>query len=357
MSTNDEKQEFDSLPVRPPLPPMEAKLVESLPDGDAWQFEPKWDGFRCLVFRDGADVMLQSKASKPLGRYFPDVVAMVRALPERRFVVDGELTITVGRALSFEALQMRLHPAESRIRKLAAETPAELMLFDCLAIGRKQLFDSPLSERRPALEAFHGKAGQKGVRLSPCTRDRARAERWLDQSGGSLDGVIAKRLDLPYLSGERAMLKVKPMRTADCVVGGFRYGSGSREVGSLLLGLYDADGQLDHVGFTSSIPAKERPALTRRLEALIAPPGFTGKAPGGPSRWSTERTGDWEPLRPELVVEVRYDHVTGERFRHGTKFLRWRPDKAPSQCRMDQLDLGLAPARLEKRLEQKSKTN
>ena len=355
MRANDENPDFDSLPVRPPLPPMEAKLVESLPDDDDWQYEPKWDGFRCLVFRDGADVMLQSKASRPLGRYFPEVVALVLALPERRFVVDGELTITVGQALSFDALQLRLHPAESRIRKLAAATPAGLMLFDCLALGRKRLFDAPLRERRAALEAFHAEARQSEVRLSPCTRDRVVAEDWLRRAGSDLDGVIAKRLDLPYLSGERAMLKVKPMRTADCVVGGFRYGSGSRQVGSLLLGLYDAQDRLDHVGFTSSIPAGERAALTRRLEALIAPPGFTGRAPGGPSRWSTERSAEWEPLRPELVAEVRYDHVTGDRFRHGTKFLRWRPDKAPSQCRFDQLRAEAAPERLESQLEPKSK--
>ena len=357
MPAKQSKPAFDSLPVRPPLPPMEAKLVESLPDGDGWQFEPKWDGFRCLVFRDGPEVMLQSKASKPLGRYFPELVELVLALPERRFIVDGEITITVGDTLSFEALQMRLHPAESRIRKLAAATPAELMLFDCLAVGRMSLIDAPLAERRPALEAFHANAREPAVRLSPCTRDRAVALRWLAESGGSLDGVIAKPIDLPYLPGERAMMKVKPMRTADCVVGGFRYGSGSSEVGSLLLGLYDEEGKLNHVGFTSSIPAADRPALTRRLEALVAPPGFTGRAPGGPSRWSTERSAEWEPLRPELVVEVRYDHVTGQRLRHGAKFLRWRPDKAPEQCRMEQLDAPSAPARLETLLEQKSKTS
>jgi ATP-dependent DNA ligase len=338
--------EFDRLAVKPGLPPMEAKLVDSLPDGGGWQYEPKWDGFRCLVFRDGPEVHLQSKSGKPLGRYFPEVVDTVLSMEADRFVVDGELIIPVGGILSFDALQLRLHPAESRVKKLAAETPAQLMLFDLLFFRETSYVDAPLHLRRHSLEILHSGEDRDDLLLSPCTSDRAAAEGWLDMAGGALDGVVAKRRDGRYEPGERAMLKVKQMRTADCVVGGFRYGTNSREVGSLLLGLYNDEGKLDHVGFTSSIPAEERAALTARLEALIGPPGFTGDAPGGPSRWSTERTGEWEPLRHELVAEVRYDHVTGNRFRHGTKFLRWRPDKAPEQCRMDQLQREAPPAEL-----------
>ncbi|MEA3031878.1 MAG: hypothetical protein QOG13_3203 [Sphingomonadales bacterium] len=337
---------FSRLGLAPPLPPMEAKLVAALPDGEGWQFEPKWDGFRCLVFRDGAEVALQSKAGRPLGRYFPEIVALIAALGQDRLVLDGELIIPVGGILSFEALQLRLHPAESRVRRLAAETPAQLMLFDCLALAGKALAGAPLADRRQALERFHARDGGEDLLLSPCTLDRRIALSWLGLAGGALDGVVAKRRDEPYRPGERAMLKVKQMRTADCVVGGFRYAAAGREVGSLLLGLYDEAGKLDHVGFTSAIPAGEKAALTRRLEALVAPPGFTGDAPGGPSRWSNARTAEWQPLRPELVAEVRYDHVTGGRFRHGTKFLRWRPDKAPEQCRKEQLRAEAAPARL-----------
>ena len=337
---------FKRLKTKPPLPPMEAKLVESLPDGEGWQFEPKWDGFRCLVFRDGDAVELQSKAERPLGRYFPEVVEAVLALPAERFVLDGELVIPIDGVLSFDALQLRLHPAESRIRKLAAATPAQLILFDCLELEDEALAAEPLSERREALELFHEQVGRRDVLLSPCTLARTVAQGWLASAGAALDGVIAKPRGLRYQPGERAMLKVKQMRTADCVVGGFRYGTKGPVVGSLLLGLYDEAGKLNHVGFTSAIPANEREALTAKLERMIAPPGFTGRTPGGPSRWSTDRTGDWEPLRPELVAEVRYDHVTGDRFRHGTKFLRWRPDKAPEQCRMDQLQPEAPPAEL-----------
>ena len=342
---------FERLKVKPGTPSMEAKLVDALPDGPGWRYEPKWDGFRCLVFRDGADIELQSKSGKPLGRYFPEVVAAIAGLDADLFAIDGELIIPVGEALSFEALQMRLHPAESRVRKLAAETPAELMLFDCLALGNESLLERPLSDRRAALERFLEAEGEPSIHLSPFTEDRAIAQAWLDQAGGSLDGVVAKQLDGAYEPGERAMLKIKQLRTADCVVGGFRYGTNSREVGSLLLGLYNEQGKLDHVGFTSAIPAGEKAILTRRLEALVGGPGFTGAAPGGPSRWSTERSGEWQPLRPELVAEVRYDHVTGRRFRHGTKFLRWRPDKAPEQCRFDQLLHEARPAELISELE------
>lgn len=330
--------------IAPGIAPMEAKLVATLPDEPGWQFEPKWDGFRCLTFKQGSEVFLQSKAGKPLARYFPEVAAAVAAVPAERFVVDGELLIPVGASLSFEALQMRLHPAESRVRKLAAATPAQLMLFDCLVSPESGVVAGrPLSERRAALEAFHASHGTSMLRLSPVTGDRQAAQAWLDQVGSALDGVVAKRLDEPYQPGERAMRKVKFLRTADCVVGGFRYASAAREVGSLLLGLYDDAGLLHHVGFTSAIPAGERAALTARLEALVEAPGFTGDAPGGPSRWSTERSAEWQPLRPELVAEVRYDQVTGRRFRHGTAFLRWRPDKAARQCTMEQLQPELRP--------------
>ncbi len=334
--------EFD-LPLD--TPPMEARSAETLPSEGTWQFEPKWDGFRCLAFKAGDAVDLRAKSGKPLARYFPEVVALLRGLRAERFVVDGELVIEIDGRLSFDALQMRLHPADSRIRRLAAETPARLILFDMLATpDGETLLNKPLDRRRRALEAFgkHAAVADRIV-VSPCTRDRNDAAAWLKDFGeGATDGVVAKRLDGLYATGERAMIKVKRLRTADCVVGGFRYESASREVGSLLLGLYDEVGKLDHVGFTSTIAAAERPALTRRLEALRKAPGFTGKAPGGPSRWSTERTGEWEPLRPKLVVEVRFDHVTGGRFRHGTRLLRWRPDKAPRQCTLDQMRPALA---------------
>jgi len=267
-------------------------------------------------------------------------------LPAERVVLDGELVIPVGGVLSFDALQLRLHPAESRIRRLAAATPARLMLFDCLELDGDILGEAPLAKRRAALEAFYRQVRRSDILLSPCTLEHRIASDWLETAGDALDGVVAKRRDGRYEPGERAMLKLKQMRTADCVVGGFRYSVKGRIVGSLLLGLYNDEGRLDHVGFTSAIPAEGRPALTARLEAMVQPPGFTGRAPGGPSRWSTERSGEWEPVRPELVAEVRYDHVTGDRFRHGTKFLRWRPDKAPEQCRMEQLRPEAKPADL-----------
>jgi len=325
---------------------MEALLAAELPEGDGWQYEPKWDGFRCLARRDGGEVTLTSKSGKPLARYFPEVVALLARLKEKRFLLDGELIISVGDVLSFDALQLRLHPAESRVRKLSVETPAELMLFDLLELGGKSLVDQPLATRRSALEKFFARNAVPGLQLSPVTSDREVARGWLERSGGALDGVIAKRSDLEYRSGERAMIKVKQQRTADCVVGGFRYAEKKKEVGSLLLGLYDDQGLLDHVGFTSAIPARDRPALTKKLETLIEPPGFTGSAPGGPSRWNTERTTQWQPLKPLLVVEVRYDQVTSRRFRHGTGFVRWRPDKAPRQCTFEQLAPELRPSEL-----------
>lgn len=338
--------ELDRLPIPLDLAPMEARLVHALPEEGEWQFEPKWDGFRCLLFRAGESIALRSKAGKPLDRYFPDVVEAVRSLKTKKLVVDGELIIPIGQVLSFDALQMRLHPAESRVKKLAREAPAQLMLFDCLLDEKgAPMIERPLAERRAALERLHaGEGEQASLQLSTYTLDRSVAQRWLAQTGGSLDGVVAKDRSGAYHSGERAMLKVKCLRSADCVVGGFRYAAKARHVGSLLLGLYDDAGKLNHVGFTSSIPAVEREALTRRLEVLIEPPGFTGNAPGGPSRWSGKRSTEWQPLRPELVAEVRYDHVTGSRFRHGTKFLRWRPDKAPRQCRMEQLQHEVGPA-------------
>jgi ATP-dependent DNA ligase len=326
---------------------MEALLAAELPEGTGWQYEPKWDGFRCLARRDGDEVTLTSKSGKPLARYFPEVVEMLLGTKDKRYLLDGELIIPVGDVLSFDALQLRLHPAESRVRRLARETPAELMAFDLLELGGKSLAGRPLADRRDALEKFIARNRSAGLLLSPMTCDRDIALAWLKRSGGALDGVVAKRSDLEYRSGERAMIKVKQQRTADCVVGGFRYAEKKHEVGSLLLGLYGQDGLLHHVGFTSAIPANERPALTKKLEQLIAPPGFTGNAPGGPSRWSSERTGQWEPLEPVLVVEVRYDQVTGRRFRHGTGLLRWRPDKDPRQCTFDQLAPELRPSELQ----------
>jgi ATP-dependent DNA ligase len=327
------------------IEPMEAKLVSELPRDPGWQFEPKWDGFRCLAYRAGDEVDLRAKSGKPLARYFPEVVAMLRRLPQAAFVLDGELAVPIGDTLSFDALQMRIHPAETRIKKLAKETRALLILFDMLLDAKgKSLIEAPLSKRRTALEAFYERVGEtKELKLSPFTRDRDAAELWLKGARGALDGVVAKRIDGAYMPGERAMLKVKQIRTADCVVGGFRYATGSRVVGSLLLGLYDKEGKLDHVGFTSTITNEERPALTKVLEGLIGPPGFTGKAPGGPSRWSTERSGEWEPVKPKIVVEVRYDQVTGDRFRHGTKLVRFRPDKAPRQCTFEQIEPAVMP--------------
>jgi ATP-dependent DNA ligase len=330
------------LPLSLGTAPMEAKLVTELPNDPGWQFEPKWDGFRCLAFRSGDAVELKAKSGKSLTRYFPEMVGALRAVRPRRFVVDGELVIPHGASLSFDALQMRLHPAESRIRKLSAETPALLVLFDCLVTATgENLLAAPLARRRKALEDFFHRVNSPALRLTPHTRDRRKAQRWLNSGRGTLDGIIAKRLCGPYIPGERAMLKVKRRRTADCVVGGFRYESGSNEVGSLLLGLYDDEGRLDHIGFTATISDAERGALTRRLEKLKGGSGFTGNAPGGPSRWSTERSTQWTPLKPKLVVEVGYDQVTAGRFRHGTKLVRWRPDKAPRQCTCEQI----APAR------------
>jgi ATP-dependent DNA ligase len=330
-----------SLPLRPPLAPMDALLVEKIPEGQEWQYEPKWDGFRCLVFRDGKKIELQSKSGQPLTRYFPELVEAFSRLEPDQFVLDGEIAVPVDHHFSFDDLLQRIHPAESRVRKLAREIPALFIAFDLLVDERgRELIDRPLRERRKALEKFarHFAAASGSIRLSPATQKLASARKWFSRVGNDLDGIIAKRVDVGYRSGDRTgMQKIKLTRTADCVIGGFRYAAKAKVVGSLLLGLYDERGLLNHIGFCSGLKADERKSLLRKLEPLIEPPGFTGNAPGGPSRWSTKRSAEWQPLRPELVIEVSYDHFTGGRFRHGTSLLRWRPDKAPKQCTMDQV--------------------
>jgi len=331
-----------TIPLRPPFAPMEALPVDQIPSGRQWRYEPKWDGFRCLAFRDGEKVELQSKAGRSITRYFPELVAALHRLKPTKFALDGEIAVPAGQGFSFDALLQRIHPAASRVRKLSAETPAILIAFDLLvAPDGRRLTDKTLDERRWLLEAFFRDycRRQSQIRLSPSSTSLSEAKSWLRRTGATLDGVIAKRRDFKYRSGDRSgMQKIKSYRSADCVVGGFRYNEGTRLVGSLLLGLYDDRGLLDHVGFTSTIKHQDKPALTKKLKPLIGGPGFTGNAPGGPSRWSTKRSGEWIPLKPELVVEVCYDHFTGNRFRHGTRLMRWRPDKAPSQCRFDQLD-------------------
>ncbi len=322
------------------LLPMEAKLAAEIPTGPGWQYEPKWDGFRCIASRSGKEVDLQSKSGQPLTRYFPEIVETLLSVGAKQFVVDGELIVPVDGKLSFDDLLQRIHPAASRVETLSQKTPARLVVFDFLRDDKgKSLVSEPLEQRRQTLEAFYSRFLGKSERidLSLATDNIQTAKSWLKTMRGQLDGIVAKRLDEPYRSGERAMVKVKNIRSADCVVGGFRYGTGKRVVGSLLLGLYDDDGLLNHVGFTSSIAAADREAVTHKLEKLIHPPGFTGQAPGGPSRWSTERSTEWQPLKPELVVEVQYDHFTGARFRHGTKLLRWRPDKKPRECTVAQV--------------------
>ena len=353
------KQEFPpiKLPIRPPYPPMEAKAVDEIPRGDNWQYEPKWDGFRCLAFRKGDEVILQSKAGQPLGRYFPELVAALAKLKPAQFVLDGEIVILRDGHLSFDDLLLRIHPAASRIKKLSQETPATYLLFDLLVDeDGLSLVNKPLSVRRAKLErlgkSFNSKSrhrartphtseahDQRSIRLSPATRGYDIAQRWMTELAASgFDGVVAKQIDCPYASGERsAMRKIKRIRTADCVVGGFRYASKGAEVGSLLLGLYDENGLLNHVGFSSSFTVPERNKLKAILKPYLGGTGFTGHAPGGPSRWSTERSGEWERLAPKLVCEVRYDPFSGGRFRHGTKFLRWRPDKDPRSCTYEQV--------------------
>jgi ATP-dependent DNA ligase len=330
-----------ALPLPTPFAPMEALSVDDIPVGKEWQYEPKWDGFRALAFGDGKAVELQSKSGRLMTRYFPELVDALRNMGARKFVLDGEIVVPAGHGFSFDALLQRIHPAASRARRLAVETPALLIIFDLLIDAEGQVLTRrPLSERRRALESFFRSYGRRAklVRLSPATTRLAEARGWLKRVGATLDGVVAKRRDLDYRSGDRTgMQKIKNNRSADCVVGGFRYNANSPLVGSLLLGLYDQKGLLHHVGFTSTIKRDAKPALTKKLKALIAPRGFTGNAPGGPSRWSTARSGEWQPLKPKLVVEVSYDHFSGERFRHGTRLMRWRPDKAPRQCTLDQV--------------------
>ncbi|MDQ2890662.1 MAG: ATP-dependent DNA ligase [Gemmatimonadota bacterium] len=320
---------------------MEALSVNELPAGVEWQYEPKWDGFRCLAFREDDKVELRSKSGRSLSRYFPEIAAALLTLKPSKFVLDGELVVTGEGSLSFDALLQRIHPAASRVKRLATDTPAIFVVFDILVDDSgDDMTDRPLSERRPILEQFASDFFTPAagfLRLSPRAASIRTARAWLKGRAG-LDGVIAKRRDLPYASGDRTgMQKVKRVRTADCVVGGFRYASKGHAVGSLLLGLYNHDGLLDHIGFTSSFTAEERKELLPNVEKLMKPPGFTGKKPGGPSRWSTTRSSEWEALAPKLVVEVTYDHFSGDRFRHGTGFVRWRPDKAPRQCTMEQV--------------------
>ena len=323
---------------------MEARSVDAIPTGEQWQYEPKWDGFRCLMIRDVDTVDLYSKSGQRLDRYFPEVVDSALSIAEKRFVLDGEIVVPVEGHFSFDDLLQRIHPAASRVKKLSTERPALFLAFDLLRIGRRDLAKQSLAERRPLLEEFAARLFPKAglFRLSPASLKLKDAQRWLTSAGGGSDGVIAKRLDLPYQAGNRdGMQKIKRYRSADCVIGGFRYGenrqAGRKVVGSLLLGLYDDDGLLHHVGFSSGIKAKDKPALTDKLEPARQARSFTGNAPGGPSRWSTKRSSEWQAVKPKYVVEVSYDHFTGGRFRHGTSILRWRPDKKPAQCTFEQV--------------------
>jgi ATP-dependent DNA ligase len=328
------------LPITPPYPPMEAKRVDKIPAGDMWQFEPKWDGFRAIIFKTADDVAIQSKAGQPLGRYFPEVVEAMGELRMKDFVLDGEIVVPFDGRLSFDHLLQRIHPAESRIRKLAAETPAHYFAFDLLVLKGKSIAEKPIEERREQLERFLESVPEGSlIRLSPATTERKIANDWFNKFGSAgLDGVMAKRLGEPYHSGDRdGMVKVKHLKTADCVVGGFRYGEGTRSAGSLLLGLYDDEGRLVYIGHSSSIKKSDRDALTKQLESLRAENPFEVRVPGGPSRWATEKSGEWEAVRPELVCEVEYDYFSQGRFRHGSKFLRWRPEKKPRQCTMEQV--------------------
>ena len=323
----------------PPVAPMLAKAARELPPAGAVLYEPKWDGFRCIVFRHGDEVELGSRNGKPLTRYFPEVVDAARAELPDAVVVDGEVVIAGAAGLDFEALLQRIHPAQSRVRRLAAETPASFVAFDLLALGGDDLRGRPFAERRAALVGALAGAGPP-VHLTPCTEDRDVATDWFHRfEGAGLDGVVAKRLDLAYREGERVMVKVKHERTADCVVAGFRWHKSGSVVGSLLLGLYDDDGVLHHVGVAAAFTMARRRELVAELEPYrVADGGFDGRAPGGPSRWNAGRDLSFEPLRPELVCEVAYDHLEGRRFRHATSFRRWRPDRAPGSCTYAQLD-------------------
>ena len=347
--------------IDPPVEPMLAKLAETLPEGGIFLYEPKWDGFRAIVFKGRGEVFIQSRDLRPLDRYFPELHELfLRTLPDG-CVVDGEIVIATPRGLDFDALQMRLHPAASRAAKLARETPAAFVGFDLLAMNGQDVRSDPQLERRAKLEALLAQA-ETPLHLTPVTRDRGLAQEWLDRfEGAGLDGVIAKPIDGQYEPGKRAMLKVKHARTADCAVAGFRWHkSGPDAVGSLLLGLYDAKGRLQHVGVTSAFTMARRRELTTELaplreHALDDHPwrewaianGEFGRMPGGQSRWSAGKDLSWEPLRVERVCEVKYDHLQGSRFRHGAVFLRWRPDKRPADCRYDQLEV-TTPYELEK---------
>ena len=342
--------------VTPPIEPMLAKLVDALPVADGLLFEPKWDGFRAIVFRGNDDVFIQSRDLRPLDRYFPELHdVLIQRLPAG-VVVDGEIVIVTSHGLDFDALQLRLHPAASRVAKLAKESPASFVAFDLLGVKDRSLIDAPMAVRRSQLETVLAGV-EPPVYLTPMTRDRRLAAEWLERfEGAGLDGVIAKPADAPYEPGKRAMFKIKHARTADCVVAGFRWHkSGEDAVGSLLLGLYDKRNVLHHVGVTSSFTMATRKALAKELEPLRknamathpwrawAEAGGSGqRMPGGQSRWSAGKDLSWEPLRIERVCEVKYDHLQGDRFRHAATFLRWRPDKPPGDCRYDQLEVTAA---------------
>jgi ATP-dependent DNA ligase len=336
---------MEHLPIQPPYPPMEAKRVSSIPTGDRWLFEPKWDGFRAVIFRDSDEVAIQSKAGQPLARYFPEIVEAMLSLKAKEFILDGEIVVPIEGRLSFDHLLQRIHPAEKRIRKLAAETPSNFFAFDLLALKSKNFTTLPIEERREKLNAFFENVDHELLHLSPATTERKVALQWFEKFGTfGLDGVMAKRLGEPYHSGDReGMVKVKHLKTADCVVGGFRYGEGTKYVGSLLLGLYDDEGRLVYIGHSSSIKKDDRADLTKRLESMRAENPFEVRVPGGPSRWATAKSSEWEPVRPELVCEVEFDYFSQGRFRHGSKFLRWRPDKLPSQCTMEQVQPAKSP--------------
>jgi ATP-dependent DNA ligase len=328
------------MKLKPPIEPMEARSVEKIPKGAEWLYEPKWDGFRCIAFRDGDDIHLQSKSGQPLHRYFPEVVEALEHLRAERFILDGELAIELDGRLDFDALLQRIHPAASRIKKLAVETPTRYHLFDILSNPEHDdVYSWPMEQRRKALEAFDSKflKNNKRIELSPVARDYAQAERWLSGGMAWFDGVIAKKAQAPYRFGERdAVVKIKRLYTADCVVGGFRLAKDGKTVASLLLGLYDDDGLLHLVGFVGAMSASERERAGELLKPIVQDVSFTGAQPGGVSRWGSRDT-EWHPVAPKIVVEVNFDHVTKRRFRHGARFVRWRPDKDPRQCSMEQM--------------------
>ncbi|MBJ7609521.1 MAG: ATP-dependent DNA ligase [Candidatus Dormibacteraeota bacterium] len=326
-----------TLPIAPPLEPMLARSAEQIPEGPGWRYEPKWDGFRTIVFRDGEDVVLGSRKGQPLQRFFPEILEPLRAALPAQAVADGEIIIATPRGLDFDALQMRLHPAASRIARLAGETPATVILFDLLAEGSEDLRAQTLASRRVRL--IEAAEANPRVALTPQTTDLDEATHWFTRyEGAGLDGVIAKPEHSTYRSGERGWTKVKHLRSVDCVVGGYRMEVTGRGVGSLLLGLYDEDGVLHHVGHTSSFSAAERRELVAALAPLQGGESFgQGRTPGAPSRWSRDKDADWTALRPTLVCEVSFDHLQGRRFRHAARFLRWRQDRDPASCTYDQL--------------------